>query len=214
LTNSPYPDRINNAVGTAGVAQLVEQLICNQQVGGSNPSTSSSFYMGEFQSGQMGQTVNLLSTTSVVRIHLPPPVRFSESWAGFFIISGDFSTFQHILVHFVLLFVCFQKNANFWRIFISSVLTNEKYCQILLDTIKSPPKTSSAKAKGPLLTIEEQGAFVPYCRPVPARFFFRFGLLRLGFVPIFGVPMSFYQVPCFNIEHMFDFVNLFLQVSC
>ena len=25
----------------AGVAQLVEQLICNQQVGGSNPSTSS-----------------------------------------------------------------------------------------------------------------------------------------------------------------------------
>ena len=29
---------------------------------------------GEFQSGQMGQTVNLLSLTSVVRIHpLPPP---------------------------------------------------------------------------------------------------------------------------------------------
>ena len=27
--------------GCAGVAQLVEQLICNQQVGGSNPSTSS-----------------------------------------------------------------------------------------------------------------------------------------------------------------------------
>ena len=27
----------------AGVAQLVEQLICNQQVGGSSPSTSSSF---------------------------------------------------------------------------------------------------------------------------------------------------------------------------
>ncbi len=25
----------------AGVAQLVEQLICNQQVGGSSPSTSS-----------------------------------------------------------------------------------------------------------------------------------------------------------------------------
>ena len=29
--------------------------------------------MGGFQSGQMGQTVNLLSLTSVVRIHLPPP---------------------------------------------------------------------------------------------------------------------------------------------
>ena len=28
--------------GHAGVAQLVEQLICNQQVGGSSPSTSSS----------------------------------------------------------------------------------------------------------------------------------------------------------------------------
>ena len=28
-------------LGYAGVAQLVEQLICNQQVGGSNPSTSS-----------------------------------------------------------------------------------------------------------------------------------------------------------------------------
>ena len=29
--------------------------------------------MGEFPSGQRGQTVNLLSMTSVVRIHLPPP---------------------------------------------------------------------------------------------------------------------------------------------
>ncbi len=43
----------------AGVAQLVEQLICNQQVGGSSPSTSSRC-MGEFPSGQRGQTVNLL----------------------------------------------------------------------------------------------------------------------------------------------------------
>ena len=30
-------------------------------------------FMGEFPSGQRGQTVNLLSTTSVVRIHSPPP---------------------------------------------------------------------------------------------------------------------------------------------
>ena len=29
----------------AGVAQLVEQLICNQQVGGSSPSTSSIFLL-------------------------------------------------------------------------------------------------------------------------------------------------------------------------
>ena len=67
----------------AGVAQLVEQLICNQQVGGSNPSTSSSFNMGEFQSGQMGQTVNLLPSASVVRIHLPPPKRCLQSRALF-----------------------------------------------------------------------------------------------------------------------------------
>ena len=37
---------INSAVRpeSAGVAQPVEQLICNQQVGGSNPSTSSSLF--------------------------------------------------------------------------------------------------------------------------------------------------------------------------
>ena len=57
---------------------MAEQLICNQQVGGSTPFTSSNLcitisYMGEFPSGQRGQTVNLLSVTSVVRIHLPPP---------------------------------------------------------------------------------------------------------------------------------------------
>ena len=32
-----------------------------------------SLNMGEFPSGQRGQTVNLLSVTSVVRIHLLPP---------------------------------------------------------------------------------------------------------------------------------------------
>ena len=63
----------------AGIAQLVEQLICNQQVGGSSPSTSSisSFSvkvnMGGFPSGQREQTVNLSSMTSVVRIHHLPP---------------------------------------------------------------------------------------------------------------------------------------------
>ena len=31
------------------------------------------FHMGDFQSGQMGQTVNLLSMTSMVRIHDLPP---------------------------------------------------------------------------------------------------------------------------------------------
>ena len=55
----------------AGVAQLAEQLICNQQVAGSSPITSSN--MGEFPSGQRGQTVNLLLIASVVRIHPLPP---------------------------------------------------------------------------------------------------------------------------------------------
>ena len=68
---------VTNAV-YAGVAQLVEQLICNQQVGGSSPSTSfklrRSGHMGEFPSGQRGQTVNLLLSASVVRIHLLPPI--------------------------------------------------------------------------------------------------------------------------------------------
>ena len=31
--------------------------------------------MGEFPSGQRGQTVNLLLIASVVRIHLPPPYK-------------------------------------------------------------------------------------------------------------------------------------------
>ena len=77
----------------AGIAQPVEQLICNQQVGGSNPSTSSieslhdaDFYMGEFPSGQRGQTVNLLAMPTVVRIHPPPPsnsptLSTGQSWA-------------------------------------------------------------------------------------------------------------------------------------
>ena len=72
----------------AGVAQLVEQLICNQQVGGSNPSTSSTrmrkLNMGAFPSGQRGQTVNLLSLTSVVRIHPLPPEKVRCNASDFF----------------------------------------------------------------------------------------------------------------------------------
>ena len=82
----------------ADVAQLVEQLICNQLVGGPNPSIGSSpettgrkeffesmieitrslvhYYEntrpGGYQSGQMGQTVNLLAQPSEVRILLSP----------------------------------------------------------------------------------------------------------------------------------------------
>ena len=75
LTKQRVSVKVNSAVGNvlAGVAQPVEQLICNQQVGGSNPSTSSKLNMEEFPSGQRGQTVNLLRFASVVRIHPPPP---------------------------------------------------------------------------------------------------------------------------------------------
>jgi hypothetical protein len=54
----------------AGVAQLVEQLICNQQVMGSSPFASSKRdkcledryqELARFPSGQRGQTVNLLA---------------------------------------------------------------------------------------------------------------------------------------------------------
>ena len=41
-------------------------------------TASSEVNMGEFPSGQRGQTVNLLSVTSVVRIHLPPPAKSLE----------------------------------------------------------------------------------------------------------------------------------------
>ena len=85
LTNCHSFVRITSVVGNAGVAQLVEQLICNQQVGGSSPSTSSiELNMGDFPSGQRGQTVNLLSTTSVVRIHHPPPKRDVSKDASLF----------------------------------------------------------------------------------------------------------------------------------
>ena len=55
----------------ADVAQLAEQLICNQQVIGSSPIIGF-YYLDGFPSGQRGQTVNLLSVTSVVRIHPHP----------------------------------------------------------------------------------------------------------------------------------------------
>ena len=56
------------------MAQLAEQLICNQQVIGSSPIIGfmEQFHMDGFPSGQRGQTVNLLQIASVVRIHLHP----------------------------------------------------------------------------------------------------------------------------------------------
>jgi hypothetical protein len=57
----------------AGVAQSVEQLICNQLVGGSSPLAS---LLERFPSGQREQTVNLPAKPSEVRI-LPSPIQKS-----------------------------------------------------------------------------------------------------------------------------------------
>ena len=67
---------------------MAEQLICNQQVDGSTPFASSNScnnILGDFPSGQRGQTVNLLSLTSVVRIHHPPPKNPRTGFSDFFI---------------------------------------------------------------------------------------------------------------------------------
>ena len=52
------------------LAQLGEHLPYKQRVIGSSPIGS--IYLDGFPSGQRGQTVNLLATLSVVRIHLHP----------------------------------------------------------------------------------------------------------------------------------------------
>ena len=89
----------------AGVAQLVEQLICNQQVGGSSPSTSSTVHcinMGEFPSGQREQTVNL-SVVTFGGSNPPSPTKLQDIRKGIlfrFVLAqtgvnkGDFNTFS------------------------------------------------------------------------------------------------------------------------
>ena len=57
----------------ADMAQLAEQLICNQQVNGSSPFIG---FMDGFPSGQRGQTVNLLAPPSKVRILLHPLISY------------------------------------------------------------------------------------------------------------------------------------------
>src|SRR4026209_1616918 len=47
ISGAPNPRVIMRMWVWAGVAQLVEHLICNQRVGGSNPSASSIFFLSE-----------------------------------------------------------------------------------------------------------------------------------------------------------------------
>ena len=63
------PFIIEVVINFADVAQLAEQLICNQQVIGSSPIIG---FLDGFPSGQRGQTVNLLAPPSKVRILLHP----------------------------------------------------------------------------------------------------------------------------------------------
>ena len=86
----------------AGVAQLVEQLICNQQVAGSSPIASYIFILQlnkeEFPSGQRGQTVNLLLVASVVRIHpLPPKIRTQKCADLFFYFLQNLCNFAQFM---------------------------------------------------------------------------------------------------------------------
>ena len=75
-----HKNMYNNMCKCAGVAQSVEQLTCNQQVVGSIPIASSILFLEGFPSGQREQTVNLPSSTSKVRILLPPP--FIAGWSS------------------------------------------------------------------------------------------------------------------------------------
>ena len=99
----------------AGVAQLAEQLICNQQVAGSIPVTSSihEFYTEGFPSGQREQTVNLSSATSVVRIHPLPPQKalsFNRDKAFCYVCRISFSNdnrqykIKHLYLRGIILF--------------------------------------------------------------------------------------------------------------
>ena len=90
----------------AGVAQLVEQLICNQQVAGSSPFASSPDLIGAshhhfllnthshrdgFPSGQREQTVNLSPLASMVRIHPRPRMKLGKGRGGKVLFENFFS---------------------------------------------------------------------------------------------------------------------------
>ena len=68
LTHSPFtaaftgsnPVQVTIKINSAGLAQLVEQLTCNQQVVGSSPIASTIFFKGLWRNWQTRQTQNLV----------------------------------------------------------------------------------------------------------------------------------------------------------
>ena len=70
---------------------------------------SCNFIMGDFPSGQRGQTVNLLSTTSLVRIQHPPPQKRTPIWVSFFVLCvGDADSVCLSMLCIGIWFVLFQ----------------------------------------------------------------------------------------------------------
>ena len=68
--------------------------------------------MGEFPSGQRGQTVNLLAMPSVVRIHLPPPEKGLASASPFSMMCSAFADRE---AHFVC-DACFASDVCFTKV--------------------------------------------------------------------------------------------------
>ena len=65
--------------------------------------------MGDFPSGQRGQTVNLLATPSVVRIHhLPPNKNRSFEWFLFFLLF-NFIFYVVLTIHYPFPYVYCDK---------------------------------------------------------------------------------------------------------
>ena len=79
-----FDNIITGLAESATVAQLVEQLICNHQVGGSNPFGGST---ERFPSGQREQTVNLPALPSEVQILPSPPANFARQNSEFRVMS-------------------------------------------------------------------------------------------------------------------------------
>lgn len=76
--------------------------------------------MGEFPSGQRGQTVNLLSLTSMVRIHLPPPSQiFAVQWTAFLLLLSVKSPFSNLGL----------TPAKWWRDFHDTHLMHKILCR-------------------------------------------------------------------------------------